>query len=112
MLYRQDSHPDPADFVKFPVSPNDPSAYPYGAQAIGQALLHEIAHDELIAQRQLKGLPKNRSEYDADIRAMERIRDGWEKWKNSGFIDDSGYFFIFSLREGGYILTNWTHSIN
>lgn len=86
-------------------SPDKPESYPYGAQTAGLTLRHESAHDEFIAQKFMKGEAPHYSEYDTDMKAMETIRNAWERWERSEFTDNSGYYFIFSLPEGGYILT-------
>lgn len=100
------SYPDPNDFGVNPnASPDDPKSYPYGAQSAGQILRHEIKHDEGIAQAISRGHLPDFSEYNTDMAAMQGIRDAWEKWEKSGYTDNSGYYFVFSLPEGGYILT-------
>ena len=100
---REQSYPDPKDFVERVYVPAIRSDYyPYGPQTAGQSLRHEVAHDKLIMQT--NGKPNFR-EYDTDIQAMKGIEGAWEKWVNSGFRDNSGYYFVFSLPEGGYILT-------
>jgi len=99
----EETHPDPKDFPINPkVTPNQASSYPYGSygttrQKPGFILRHEISHD--------KGGMKIREEYDTDMKAMEGIKSAWEKWANSGFTDNSGFYFVFSLQEGGYMLT-------
>lgn len=103
------SCPDPDGFYLNPeASSDDPGSRPYGAQSPGLTLGHEVKHDELIAQAVKEGRERNYSEYDTDTEAMQRIRDAWGKWEESGFTDNSGYYFVFSLpleEGGGYILT-------
>jgi hypothetical protein len=36
---------------------------------------------------------------------MDGISRAWKKWVDSGYKDDSGYYFVFSLPGGGYIMT-------
>lgn len=99
------THPNPADFRLDPsASPDKPRSYPYVVQSPGQVLLHELAHDELMTERFRQKLRPNISEYDTDMRAMQWIKNAWERWKNSGYKDDSGYPFVISLPDGGYIL--------
>ncbi len=114
-------------------SPQKPNSYPYsGIQDIsgpGYTLRHEIAHNDLIVgyllkrenandfqgpsgaddrfEEFMKNIGKaNMSEYDADMKAVEGLKQAWEKWKNSGYTDNSGYPFVFRLPDGsGYILT-------
>jgi len=98
------SYPDPSDFEINPAaSPDNPESYPYGAYTQGFSLRHEVAHDILIAQRREENQGPNHSEYDTDMLAMENIRGAWEKWQLNR--DNSGYCFIFSLPDGGYIAT-------
>ena len=109
------THLDPASFLqRLGLILNPPplkSDYrPYGGITPGFVLRHEIAHDQLITQRVIGGEKENRREYDTDIKAMEGIRNAWEKWEKSGFTDNSGYYFVFSLPEGGYILTEHRQS--
>ena len=103
------THPNPDDFQMNPnASSNDPKSYPYGAQTPGQSLRHEAEHNVLEAQGIF-------NEYHTDMRAMEGIRDAWERWEKSGFTDNSGYYFVFSLppeEGGGYILTKKTKPNN
>lgn len=98
--------PNPKDFIVTEVTdPRYSYAVPAGSGYPGFALRHEIAHDELGTQRIDRDEIPNFSEYDTDMKAMEGIRSAWKKWEKSGFTDNSGYYFVFSLPEGGYILT-------
>ena len=103
------SNPNPKDFLlNTKASPDEPTSYPYQVHTSGQILRHELEHDKLITQRTVRGEVLNMSEYDTDMRAMEGIKEAWEKWEKSGFKDNSGYYFVFSLppeEGGGYILT-------
>lgn len=102
----KDTHPNPADFLVNPEATSDnPKSYPYAGQTAGQSLEHELEHDELIGQNFIEGKELDYSEYNTDVGAMKRIREAWEKWEKSGFTDNSGYHFVFSLPGGGYILT-------
>lgn len=96
------THPNPETFRINPNASKE-NSYLYSSNiSTGFALRHELAHDKLINQQW------NRSEYDTDIAAMETIRKAWEKWVKSGYGDNSGYYFVFSLPSkwgGGYILT-------
>lgn len=96
------TYPDP---LKFRFNKNAkadiPGSYPYGGQTAGQILRHELEHDELIAE----STKPNFSEYYTDINAMEEIRNARFSWLESGYKDNSGYCFVFSLNDGGYILT-------
>lgn len=100
---RFNTHPSPGDFVlNRAATPARIRSYPYGAQAIGHSLRHELWHDKLIMQSD--GKP-NYSEYATDINAMDGIDEAWNKWVNSGYKDNSGYHFVFSISENEYILT-------
>ncbi len=100
-----DTHPAPEDFVWDPdASADDPSSYPYRMQTPGQGLRHEFFHDQLIEVGGRNGNP-NWSEYDTDMAAMQSIRQAHVRWVNSGFTDNTGYSFVFSLPGGGFILT-------
>ena len=105
-LSRQ-THPNLKDFhINSMASPEDPLSYPYGAQTPGQTLRHEVQHDLEKREGWVKeGRTAENNEYNTDMKAMETIRQAWEKWENSGFKNNSGYYFVFSLPEGGYILT-------
>lgn len=96
------TYPDP---LKFRFNKNAkadiPRSYPYGGQTAGQILRHELEHDELITEQKTP----NFSEYQTDINAMEEIRNARFLWQESGYKDNSGYCFVFSLNDGGYILT-------
>lgn len=100
------THPNPNDFpFDALASPSNPRSYPYGGQTPGLVVRHEVAHDKLRVQRLNKGEQVDESsEYDTDMKAMEGIKNAWEKWRSSGYKDDSGYYFAFSLPAGGYIL--------
>lgn len=103
-LSRRQTYPNPADFTRDPsASPDKPLSYPYGAQTPGLVVRHELAHDLLESR-----LTPVYSEYMADEIAMEEIRKAWDKWQKSGYKDNTGYHFVFSLPPqagGGYILT-------
>ncbi len=99
---KEHAYPNPSDFSKADVDPSDPTAYPYGSQTIGQCLRHEFLHDLLIKQNKEKS---NWSEYDTDMSAMEGIRKAWQKWVDSNYTDDSGFYLAFSLSNGEYVLT-------
>lgn len=87
------TYPDPKDFPMNPSSSSkNPNSYPYGALTPGLALIHELMHNKLI-----------KSEYDADMMAMEYMRKAYTTWYYNQ--DNSGYHFVFSLPAGGYILT-------
>ena len=103
-----DTHPNPIETKIRRDSGQGQVGYLYGVDSVGHLLRHEVAHDELIAQKLDKGEIPNWSEYDTDIQYMRGIRDAWEKWEKSGFTDNRGYYFVFSLppeEGGGYILT-------
>lgn len=96
------TYPDPLRFrLNEKASTSDPKSYPYGGQTPGQILRHELEHDEMIVENK----KPNFSEYDTDINAMEEIRNAQFLWTESGYKDNSGYCFVFSLNDGGYILT-------
>ncbi|OGD87195.1 hypothetical protein A2870_03540 [Candidatus Curtissbacteria bacterium RIFCSPHIGHO2_01_FULL_41_11] len=90
--------PSPEEFRRnMDASRDKKRSYPYGAQKIGQVLRHELAHRKTL------------NEYDADMTAMDTISQAWATWKDSGYKDDGGYYFVFRLPEGypfrGYIFT-------
>lgn len=95
--------PDPGDFKLNPAaSEKDPNSYPYGGgQTPGFNLGHELAHHFYMTEIAEDGQDPNRSEYDADMLAMQRIRNAWQKWQLNK--DNSGYYLIFRLRDGGFI---------
>lgn len=101
------THPNPKDFKlnSEVFSDNRSKVYDYEMYAPGFTVRHEFKHDELIQGKIDKGEKPNESEQEADIRAMQGIQLAWEKWEKSGFTDNSGYDFVFSLSKGGYILT-------
>src|SRR3989344_192344 len=99
------THPSPSDFKLNSSASQENDEYPYGAQTPGILVRHEVQHNVLTTQRILKGEESNESEFDADMAAMESIIEARDKWESSGFKDNSGYYFVFSLPEGGYILT-------
>lgn len=101
----RETHPNPEDIPKTIASPANPNPGLYHHLTAGFALRHESSHDLLTQQKINKGGEPNWSEYDTDVKAMEGIIKAWEKWETSGFTDNSGYYFVFSLPEGGYILT-------
>ncbi len=110
----EQTHPNPEDFkLNVGAHPGNPKSYPYGAQTPGQSLRHEISHDKLVRQT----VPASYNEYDTDMLAMDGIKSAWDKWVGSGYKDNSGYYFVFSLPDGGYILTqnqrpqSSTHSV-
>lgn len=118
------SFPDPASFIRNPdASPEKPWTYPYGGQTPGQVLRHELGHDLLISGSQrnhsineftddkgnvdydayIKAMLGDRSEYNTDELAMAGIAQAWELWQQQD--SDKGYYFVFSLPGGKYILT-------
>lgn len=132
------SHPNPNSLSRNPQASSDRSnTYPYAAQSAGFALRHELEHNVLISGplRKVRTgdfknkdgsinftayteavrnamLKRNKSEYDTDEKAMTGIRAAWERWQSSGYKDNSGYYFIFRLPTGGYILTEKTPNTN
>ncbi len=105
----ENTYPNPNDFELNPqASPDNPDSYPYAGQSIGFVLLHELMHDRLTEQQYLKKMKENHSEYDTDMAAMDIVRNGSTKWVDSGFTDNSGYYFAFNVPQefgGGYIIT-------
>lgn len=104
------THPNPKDFkINKSASPENPRHYLYGGQTPGQSLRHDLKHDVQAREQWIKEgkLPdlNEYNEYKADMKAMDGIREAWEKWQGSGFTDNTGYPFVFSLPEGGYIFT-------
>ncbi|MDO8599828.1 MAG: hypothetical protein Q7R44_00240, partial [bacterium] len=105
-LNSDQTYPDPSSFKLNPnASPKGPDFYPYGAQTLGFALRHEISHDILMAQQWNNSGTMDTNEYDTDMKAMESLKQAWERWVNSGYKDNSGYPFILRLPDGTYILT-------
>ena len=104
----RESYPNPASFEKERFKMGD-REYVYGpssSRALGFLLGHELSHDKLIQQRINKGKTPIDSESDTDLIAMAELIGAWEKWEKSGFTDNTGDYFIFSLpREQRYILT-------
>lgn len=102
--YPEHTHPNPADYPKTPDgSPSRSETYAYMGNDPGRALNHEIKHDKY---NRIDS--KDQNEYFTDTDAMEVTSKGYEKWRQSGFTDDSGYYFVWELDEefgGGYILT-------
>ena len=92
---QKQTYPNPQDFQINPTaSPNNTLSYPYAAVTPGLVARHELVHTE--------------SEYETDMKAMQSIRDAWDKWVESGYKDNTGYHFVFRLPPeagGGYILT-------
>jgi hypothetical protein len=97
----EQTYPNPNDFqINKEASPDNPKSYPYGGISPGFALRHELTHDLHIND--------NVDEYNTDMEAMQGISQAWNKWKDSGYTDNGGYCFVFSLSKeqgGGYILT-------
>lgn len=90
------SYPNPDDLAKFQASPEGKAlGYQYDPQTAGFLFRHELGHLD------------DSNEITADTRAMMSISAAWNKWRDSGYTDNSGYYFVFSLPEerGGYILT-------
>lgn len=100
------TYPDPSNFKLNPnASDEGPDFYPYAGQTPGFVLRHEIDHDRLMAQQWNEGGAMNMNEYDTDMRAMEGVRQAWEKWVKSGYKDNTGFPFVLRLPDGTYILT-------
>lgn len=102
---KEQGYPRPEDLELNPSAAREKNDYPYGVQTPGFGLRHETQHNVLTTQALIKGQKSNPNEYDTDMAAMQTIRESWDKWETSGFKDNSGYYFVFSLPEGGYILT-------
>lgn len=99
------TYPKPEDFEFRSSARREENEYPFGGQGIGLLTRHEFQHNVLGFQMEALGEIPNHNEYDTDMAAMQTIREAWGKWEKSGFKDNSGYYFVFSLPEGGYILT-------
>ena len=100
------THPDLELFTIDPsASPVKPKSYAYKETTPGFNLRHGIEHDIPIQQWIITGKDPDHNEYRTDLRTMETIREAWKRREKSGFKDNSGYYFVFSLPEGGYILT-------
>lgn len=94
----KETYPDPSEIKS---TDENPEGYLYESSGVGFTLQHEVAHHRA-------NLEGNNNEQNADMSAMDTIRKAWEVWKKSGFTDNSGYYFVFSLppeKGGGYILT-------
>lgn len=105
-LNSDQTYPDLSNFKLNPnASDEGPDFYPYAGQTPGLVLRHEIDHDRLMAQQWNEGGAMNMNEYDTDTKAMEGVRQAWEKWVKSGYKDNTGFPFIFRLPDGTYILT-------
>jgi len=95
---------DPSQLTLNPeASPHKPRSYLVNNPPPGFVLNHEVSHDVLIGSARAKGKKADGSEYRTDLLALETIQKAREKWVNSGYKDDSGYFFVFETPEG-YIL--------
>lgn len=103
------TYPDPDDFMMNPYASAENKNYIYpGNVNPGFVLRHELAHRALIEERMRRGEESDPSEYSADKHAMQGIKEAWDKWVQSGYTDNAGYPFVFSLPKeqgGGYILT-------
>lgn len=101
------SYPRPSDFEERKVDPQkDPDGYPFGAQSPGFALRHELKHDQLICQTVSVGNWPEQGEYVTDKATMEDITQAFKKWQESGYKDDSGYYFVLTFDKGRkHILT-------
>lgn len=85
-----------------------PEEYPVGAQDLGQSFLHEIEHLRKWIRKFLTdpGLGElKEEECSVDMESLEWIKSGFSKWRSSGYKDNSGYFFVWGIPEGGYIYT-------
>lgn len=81
-----------------------PEEYPVGAQELGQSFLHEIEHLRRWVRKFLPELGSStEGECLVDMESLEWIKKGFSKWKDSGYKDNSGYFFVWGIPEGGYI---------
>lgn len=100
------THPNPDELYKNPnVSPSNP--YIYMDPNIGLTLEHEEAHRQFYEKNIEEGISHEDGERNADLEAGRRLAEAWEKWEKSGYTDNSGYNFVFSLppeKGGGYIL--------
>lgn len=111
----QQTHPNPKDFKKDSNTSFDIPPYAITNRHLGFVLRHENEHRKLIEERERKNEKPDFSEYNTDIQTMEGITKAWDKWEKSGFKDDSGYPFIFSLPKeqgGGYILTRKKRTVS
>lgn len=97
-----DTHPEPSIWMRLGYS-KDLASYAYADERIGFGLRHEMVHREV---HENPSPEDQHTEAEADLRAMESIKEAWERWEKSSFTDDSGYYFVFKNREdSGYILT-------
>jgi len=101
-----DTYPNPDELILTNPSATEKNGQnPYGAISPGFTLRHEIVHDILIWNNSQNGNNENRNEYDTDKNVVITLQAAWKKWVNSGYIDNSGYPFVFQLPEGNFILT-------
>jgi|WetSurMetagenome_2_1015567.scaffolds.fasta_scaffold05765_3 hypothetical protein len=107
-IKKSQSCPDPGAYLAnanvFP-KPQNPSVG--GPPWPGRAVNHEIRHDIDIGQAINEGKEPDYNEYNTDLEAMRDTGKASDKWKNSGFTDNSGYPLVFSLppeQGGGFIL--------
>lgn len=100
----EQTYPNPDSFtLSTNVTTENPYMYRNGGYHIGFALRHELQHDAL--EPLSKIFRQGEEEVLADFRAMRLLREAYTRWKDSDFKDNSRYVFVFSLPEGGYILT-------
>lgn len=107
-----ESYPDPKNYRIDPkASPDDPNAYLIGASTAGFVLRHEVEHDVKIAQAIIEGKEPDYSEYNTDNETALGLGKASKKWVESEYTDNSGYYYVFRLRDGRYILT-WAPKLN
>jgi hypothetical protein len=101
----KDSMPDPGRYKPdIEANPMDPNSYPYGAQDVIAVIYHEGEHDAMIGAAVHKGEIPDTSEYQTDIRFIQRLHSVRRRWVDSGFTDDSLSAFGFRLRNGRFII--------
>lgn len=119
------TYPRPSDFIwrgggsppsSYPLprdsSPLPPlelwNVYPFAAQNLSNLTRHEFVHmtNYLFPNPWDPNYWRRSHEWSTDMEAMGTIQAAYQRWVESGFTDNSGYYFVFERADGTIILGN------
>lgn len=106
------THPDPNDYFGMEegdlCKEKESGDYLVGGITPGATTRHELVHDWRMSAHwdKFSSSEERFSECETEEQMLRSLQAAHDKWVASGYIDDSGYYLVFELDDGSYILTN------